>query len=389
MLVKLEPLFNLIGEIMADNSRDDDMDKIEVTDNDIGEQNNITSPFSTKDIKVTSMPILLPSLIERYEEKAIIIPDFQRKSGLWNLNKMSRLIESILLKLPLPTFYFDVSDPDKWLVVDGLQRLSAMDKFFIKQDFKLRNLEFLTDFNGKKYADFDKSIQRTIKETAFMTYQIEAQTPKEVRYSIFNRINTGGLILTAQEIRQALNQAGDGVKFLASVVAKDEFIKIVGVSNQRMGGQELVLRFIAFQILEDALFKTMPQFLDLAMGEIDKKDENELKELEGKLVQTLKFSEEILGENHRFSRSIVDGNKNKLVNLSLFDVLTVCFNEIENKDLFKKNKTYFINKFKELLKDDSSDFLPSITKGTSGKKAKETRFRVIRELIQETLAGVV
>lgn len=374
---------------MAEN-RDNDMDNIEDTENDVGEQqDNITSPFSTKDIKVTSAPILLPSLIERYKEGAIIIPGFQRKSGLWNLNKMSRLIESILLKLPLPTFYFDVSDPDKWLVVDGLQRLSAMDRFFTQQDFKLRNLEFLTDFNGKKYSDFDKSIQRTIRETAFMTYQIEAQTPKEVRYSIFNRINTGGLTLTAQEIRQALNQARDGVKFLSSVIEKDEFKKIVGISNQRMGGQELVLRFMAFQILEDELFKTMPKFLDLAMGEIDRKNDNELRELKEKLVQALKFSEEILGKNHRFSRSIANDNKNKLVNLSLFDVLTVCFNEIENKDLFKQNKTYFVNEFKKLLKDDSGDFLQSITKGTSGKKAKETRFRVIRKLIQETLEGEV
>ena len=359
--------------------------EIEKTDNDIGEdQTDITSPFKTKDVRITHSPILLPSLIKRFEEKAIIIPDFQRKANLWTLNQMSRLIESILLKLPLPIFYFDVSNPDEWLVVDGLQRLSTMDRFFTKKDFKLKNLEFLTDFNGKGYDDFDRSTQRVIDETILLTHQIEAQTPKEVRYSIFNRINTGGLSLNSQEIRQALNQVGDGVKFLSNIVEKREFKDIVGISNKRMRGQELVLRFMAFQILKDDKFKTMQNFLDLAMEELNKKNKEELQELENKLIEILIFSEEILGKNHKFSRSIVDTEKNKSVNLSLFDVLTVSFNAIQNKHLFKQNKKYFIDGFKNLLKDESSAFFESITKGTSGKSQKETRFRIIQELIQKT-----
>lgn len=365
----------------------DEETQLEETDNDVGKKQNtdIESPFKTKDVRVTNAPLLLPSLIKRFEEKAIIIPEFQRKENLWTLNQMSRLIESILLKLPLPIFYFDVSDPDKWLVVDGLQRLSTMDRFFTKKDFKLRNLEFLTDFDGKGYDDFDRSTKRVIDETTFITYQIEAQTPKEVRYSIFNRINTGGLRLTPQEIRQALNQVGKGVQFLSKIVEAKEFKNIVGISNKRMRGQELALRFIAFEILEDDKFKSMGNFLDRAMEELDKKDEEYLKGLEIKLIDVLKFSEEILGKNHKFSRSIVPSNKIKSVNLSLFDSLTVCFNEIEDKDLFKKNKDYFVNEFKILLEDESSEFSESITKGTSGKSQKETRFRVIRELIRQTL----
>jgi hypothetical protein len=360
--------------------------QIEETDNDIGDkQTDITSPFRTKDIRVTNAPVLLPSLIARFEEGAIIIPTFQRRKNLWTLNQMSRLIESILLKLPLPIFYFDVSDPDKWLVVDGLQRLSTMDRFFTKKDFKLRNLEFLQDFNGKGFDDFDRSTQRVIEETIIMTYQIEAQTPKEVRYSIFNRINTGGLTLTAQEIRQALNQKGDGVSFLSNIAETDEFKNIVGISNQRMRGQELILRFMAFQILQNTQFKTMHNFLDLAMEAIDEKNKYELEALEKKLIEVLIFSEKILGKNHKFSRSIVDDSKKKSVNLALFDVLTVSLNSIQDKDLFIQNKKYFIDEFKSLLKNQDSEFLKSITQGTSGKWAKETRFRIIQDLIRKTL----
>ncbi|SEH04905.1 DUF262 domain-containing protein [Candidatus Venteria ishoeyi] len=336
---------------------------------------------------------MLPSLIKRLEHDEIdLCPDFQRHANLWDINKMSKLIESVLLKLPLPIFYFDVSNPDKWLVVDGLQRLSTIKRFFVKKDIKLKNLEFLTHLNGKKYTDLDRPLQRTIDDTQFVTYQIEAQTPKKVRYSIFNRINTGGLSLNAQEIRQALNQEGNGevsasgVKFLSELVEDAIFKRIVGISNKRMAGQELVLRFIAFKILTIE-FTTMHEFLDSAMEAIDKKNKNELDVLKNKLIKVLEFSEQILGKDHKFSRSFVDKTKNKLVNKSLFDVLTVCFDEIEDRSkiFFLERKEYFIQKLKNELKNETSDLFESITKGTSGKKAKETRFKIIRKLIKDVL----
>ena len=128
-------------------------------------EDGISSPFSTKDIKITNVTISLASLIERLNYDEIDLnPDFQRNANLWKYTQMSRLIESILLKLPLPIFYFDVSNPDKWIVVDGLQRLSAISKFVIKKDLKLSKLEFLTELEGKKYDDLTRSFQRIINE---------------------------------------------------------------------------------------------------------------------------------------------------------------------------------------------------------------------------------
>lgn len=371
---------------------------IEQTDDEIGDNDTeIISPFSTKDIKINNAIIVLPSLIKKLEYGEIdLSPYFQRHADLWDINKMSRLIESILLKLPLPVFYFDVSNPDKWVIVDGLQRLSAIKRFFGNEkkceikNFKLKNLEFLTDLNGKTYKDLERPLQRTIDDTQLVTYQIEAETPKKVRYSIFNRINTGGLILNAQEIRQALNQEGNGVdsvsgvKFLEEVTNEKVFKDVVGISNKRMAGQELVLRFMAFKILDEK-FTIMHEYLDSAMEVIDKKQRHELDNLKHNLIETLIFSEKILGKNHKFSRSITDDSKNKLVNKSLFDVLTVCFDEIKDKEYFLTNKDIFVDRLKDLLQDETSEFLKSITKGTSGKKAKETRFKIIKALINEVL----
>lgn len=361
-------------------------ENIEDTDNDIGDnEQGITSPFSVKDIRVTHATVMLPTIINRLKRDEIGIPDYQRHADLWSLNQKSRLIESILLKLPLPVFYFDVSEPEKWMVIDGLQRISTIKSFFVDKKLKLKGLEFLKELDGKKCDDLPVNMQRTIEDTMFVAYQIEAQTPKEVRYSIFNRINTGGLSLKPQEIRQALNQKGEGVKFLSDLVEQDVFKQVVGISNKRMAGQELVLRFMAFKTLSSDKFKTMSNFLDLAMEEIDAKSKQELTDLQTNLIEILKFSEQVLGKNHRFSRSIADETKNKLVNLSLFDVLTVCFDEISDKALFLQNKDFFVAELKEMLQDEESDFFLSITKGTSGKSAKDTRFKAIRDLIDRTV----
>lgn len=352
-------------------------------------ENVITNPFSTKDIAINNRIVVLPSLVTKLTHDEIDLnPEFQRNEDLWDRKKMSRLIESILLKLPLPVFYFDVSTPEKWIVVDGLQRLSSIKKFMVDKKLKLQNLEFLTELNGKNYDDLDRNLKRVIEDTQLITYQIEAQTPKKVRYSIFHRINTGGLVLNAQEIRQALNQGGQGVKFLKVIAENEVFKTIVGLKSNRMSDRELVLRFVAFKLptYQEFAFNNMGEFLDDSMDKLDKiKDEVLLENLKKDFLETLEFSEEVLGEGHRFSRSIADGSKTRSLNRSLFDVITVCFSSIENKENFLKRKTLFTENFLKLLKDEQSDFTNAITKGTSGKGAVETRFKIMNELIKEVL----
>jgi len=154
------------------------------------------TPFSTKDIKITNASITLFSLLNRLKYDEIDLnPSFRKDTPLWNKKKMSRFIESILLKLPLPILYFDVEDPDKWIVVDGVQRLSALKAFIYGDDntpkLKLTDLEFLTHLEGKTYEELERPLKRIIDTTEVITYQIEAQTPQEVRYAIYKRINAG------------------------------------------------------------------------------------------------------------------------------------------------------------------------------------------------------
>lgn len=359
----------------------------------INENESKNNPFSTKDIKITNAPITLFSLIDKLKFDEIDLnPDFQRNADLWDNTRMSRLIESILLKLPLPVFYFDVKDDTKWIVVDGLQRLSTLKKFIIGDDkgkkLKLRDLEFLKHLNGKFYDDLDRPLQRIIDATQVITYQIEAQTPKEVRYSIFNRINTGGLSLNAQEIRQALNQKNQGVSFLKEITEIEVFKNVVKQNPKRMRDREVVLIFLLFKLglFEKYEYSKIQKYLDKAMEKVDSiVDDNKFLELKNNLINTLTFIIKIFGNDFTFSLSIADKNLSKTFNQSIFDVITVTFSEIEDKEKFLDKKDVFLQKFKDKVSNEDDEFRIAITKGTSDRNTILTRFKIMRNLIDEVL----
>lgn len=165
-------------------------------------------PFDPKKVDVSITTPNMGVLIERLRHGEInLFPDFQRSADLWSKQAQSRLIESILIRLPIPAFYFDALVEDKWQVVDGLQRLSAIKNFVLDKSLSLTNLEFLQEYEGFFYDDLPRSLKRRIVEFQTSVYLIKPGTPLVMKYSLFNRINTGGLKLKAQEIRHAMSQS--------------------------------------------------------------------------------------------------------------------------------------------------------------------------------------
>jgi len=132
---------------------------------------NIKEPFDPAKINIITKPLTIDLLRKRLEEKEIDMDTgFQRKAGLWNDKKQSQLIESILIRLPLPAFYFDASNDTKWLVVDGLQRLSTLKNFLVDKTLALTNLEYLKQYDGKSFLDLPRELQRRIEETQITAY---------------------------------------------------------------------------------------------------------------------------------------------------------------------------------------------------------------------------
>jgi hypothetical protein len=348
------------------------------------EQEHAGTPFSAKDIKVNTQTIALSTLIARLKSDGIDLrPSLQPNDGLCTDMQISRLIESILLKMPLQSFYFDGANPDKWLVVDGLQRLSAIKRFIVDEHppLKLTQLEFLTNLNGKTYQELSRPLQRVIDETQVVTYQIEPQTPKEVRYSIFNRINTGGSKLNGQEIRQTLNQQGVAIAFLKRQCELSMFRQLIEMSADRMLDRELVLRFFAFRLLEvDETFKNLPWFLDRAMEKIDQQTviTDQLEQLSAEFDQALFLSARLLRpDHHPFSKN------QRYVNRALFDVMTVCVSQVEDKAHLMRHSEQFKDRLLAMLADEQSTFSKAILQQTSSKRAVIDRFNEMRQLISD------
>ena len=220
----------------------------EMEDDEPDDTENQIKPYDPSQIDISPKNQSLDLLLNRVENEEIdLMPDFQRKAGLWTPKQKSQLIESLILRIPLPAFYFDGTDNDKWIVIDGLQRLTALKEFFIDKTLRLTGLEFLKDLEGLGCDDMPKVYLRRMKETQVICYIINPGAPINLKYNIFKRINTGGLHLEPQEIRHALYQ-GFANQYLKKLSDNDTFKRVTGYSvpTDRMMDREFVLRFIAF-----------------------------------------------------------------------------------------------------------------------------------------------
>lgn len=348
---------------------------------------DLTEPFNPKDIDIGVEQRSLDSIFARLKHGKIDLnTEFQREGNLWSPSTMSRLIESLMVRFPLPAFYFDAGDDDFWLVIDGLQRLCTFKRFVVDcetpgiEPLKLVGLEFLKNYNGLIFSELPYNMQRRIRESQITAYFIKPGTPQEVKYSIFYRINTGGLILNAQEIRHALNQKGYASQFLKSVSEESVFKTIVSISPKRMQDRELILRHMAFRLHPYQVYKPpMKKFLNTAIEELSLQPREELDRWKSQFLSSLKTSEFIFGK-HVFSKSIADARQNPTLNRGLFEVMTVLLAEMpdEQKELLVSQKEKFLEAFKALLND--TDFNSSITSATTESAAVKERFERIKQL---------
>ncbi|MBF2707310.1 DUF262 domain-containing protein [Flavobacterium soyangense] len=354
----------------------------------------IKIPFDPNKIKVRTDSSSIGQIIEDLEAGVINMnTEFQRLAGLWDIGKKSRLIESLILKLPIPAFYFNEMEENDLEVVDGLQRISTIKEFIVlKNKFKLVNLEFLHELEGLTFNELPSIYQRRIKTFQITTYVIEKGTPDEVKYNIFKRVNTGGLSLTPQEIRHAINQ-GRPSKLIAELVYKNS---IEGKSfhratdgkmseSKRMEDRDFANRFVAFYLNSYENYKPdLDTFLNTGMSKIKEKSESEIIKLKEDYIKGLNLSFDIF-KNDAFRKRFNKNDSRKPINKALFEVLTVSFAKLNNNQILelKNKKDVFKRKFIELHKN--INFLRSISTGTAQKENVFRRFTEIERIIKETL----
>ncbi len=347
----------------------------------------VMQPFNPTDIDIVVEPKSLDALIKRIQHNEIDMnTDFQRHAELWDNRKMSRLIESILIRFPMPAFYFDASDENNWLIVDGLQRLSTIRKFVLDKKLRLNGLEFLTELNGKTFDKLHRQYQRRIEECPVTVYMIKPGTPEDVKYSVFRRINTGGLTLNNQEIRNALAKPRDRelLKELANLEYSNEML---GDLSNRMKDHELVLRFWAFyrfDYLDPKNKKEIASFLDKAMEDIKKGDDAYRAEFKTRYSTAIKRCYQLLGKSG-FEKDPSSNSRKRSKNSTLYEVWMVSLAKLTNTEFNRllNEKNVLQEKARALLKD--GEFFNAITYSTQKKDHVEMRYEKVNTLIAEVL----
>jgi Protein of unknown function DUF262 len=344
----------------------------------------IDRPFDPEKIKVRTENRVVEQIVSRIAHKEIdLAPDFQRLRGVWNLTRQSRLIESLLLRIPLPVFYVAADHNENWAVVDGLQRMSTMDDF-VAGRFTLSNLEYLTQFDGFGYADLPRPMQRRINETQLLIHVIDPGTPEEVMFNIFSRINTGGVRLNGQEIRHALHK-GPVRAFLKDLADTEAFLLATDrtVKKERMADRECALRFLAFMIDPWERYSTndLDGFLGTAMTKLNGMKPSERTNMKRSFEKAMNAAHDIF-ENDAFRKRYAKDQPRNPVSKALFEAWSVQLARCQDARIQRlvNQKKSVKSAFIDLMKNDR-EFDVAISYSTGVPQRVEKRFRAISQLI--------
>ena len=347
-------------------------------------EEKITTPFNPEQIKIRTTQIVVEQLISRIKHEEIdLAPDFQRQAGIWNDERKSRLIESLLLRIPLPVFYVAADESEKWSVVDGIQRMKTIYDY-VTGKFPLKRLEYLTKLNGCTHDELRRPLQRRISETQLIVNVIESGTSPDVLFNVFRRINTGGMTLNGQEIRHALNP-GPVRDYLKELAESDEFKKATdgSINPKRMADRECVLRFLAFHITpwENYSSSDLNGYLVRTMQEINDMSECERNNFAVDFRKAMLAASDIFGENAFRKPS---SERRLPINKGIFEAWTVqlahCLPEQISALVERRNDIQ--DSFKKLMTEDS-DFLEAISYATGSPQNVQKRFQAIEQLVKE------
>lgn len=306
-------------------------------------------------------------------------PDYQR-NYVWDNKKSSLLIESIILNVPIPVIYVSQEKDDTWSVIDGLQRLYSLKRFF-EGKFKLSGLEILSELNKQDIRTLNPKAQRMLKNGLLRVIMITHDSNEEIKYDVFMRLNTGSVHLTEQELRNCLYR-GSLNKLLKDFSQNKIWQTLLGLNepHKRMADRELALRFLAIYKNWDTTKNEimgykgrMKSFLNSFMCSYQNIDNKISLELKQTFEETIEKVLLIYGED-AFRRISSDGIREKSINRAIMDVIMLSSTQYTKDELLQSKDRINQHLFNLITTD--TNFGNSIKNGTSDTKV--ITFRLAR-----------
>jgi Protein of unknown function DUF262/HNH endonuclease len=338
----------------------------------------------------------IDSLYNKQKKGRLVLqPDFQRQY-VWDSTKASKLIESAILLIPLPIIYLSEEQDGKEYVIDGQQRLTSFFSFIDGvfpdgKPFKLSGLTVCSDLNGKKFSEISEELQDKVRYYKIRAITFLRDSSENLKFEIFERLNTGSVQLNDQELRNCLYRGKFNLA-LKEMASDADFMYICGLKtpDKRMKDKELVLRFCAFYHKTYLNYKApIRNFLNIEAQEKRDLSDKELQELKAAFKNSCQIIRSLLDKNafKRFYKGR-DSEPNghwepKKFNTSLYDILMYSFAKED------KNKVYQnLDSIKEALihlMTEDQEFIDSIELSTSSVQAVTTRFDKWRITLQAIL----
>lgn len=336
-------------------------------------------------IRTKSSDAEIQGLYSKYKKGRLNIQPIYQRNYVWDPKKASRLIESVLLGIPIPIIYLAQNENGIDNVIDGQQRLTSLFSFIDGafpdgRKFKLTGLNVFTELKGKTYAELDDNLQDKIQEYAIRVITFTSDSDPDLQYEIFTRLNTGSVALNDQELRNCIYR-GRFNELVKELATNQDYLSLLGLSkpHPRMKDIELVLRFVAFYTNSYINYAPpIKKFLNDTMRknkDLDPIDEKKIREAFKRAVTN---TQTLLGKK-AFRRLTAGTEENsngewndRQVNVSLFDITMDSMARIETPILMKNLDA--IREAYLCLMTEDEEFIRSLYYATSDSTAVNTRF---------------
>ena len=344
-------------------------------------------PWDPEKIRIHTKHYSLRQVVDMITDSDIdLAPDFQRQY-VWKSRQRSDLIESLLLGIPLPSFYFNETVLGQLQVVDGVQRLTTISQYVKKGGFKLGGVTYLHDLEGQGFDDLAAVFRRRLNSAQFVSHVIDPQTPYRVKFDIFRRINTGGSPLSAQEIRHCMSGARSR-QFLKELATDESFSTATGgalTGHPRMADLEVVLRFVGFRLFtpdDYAQHDSFDEFLGFVTKRLDDPADQNLDQLRADFVRGMTNCYVVFGD-HAFRKWPWDAERRNPINRALFESWGTVLAD-HDESVVRERTAELVKRARDMMTNDFA-FIGSISGSTGNVRNVRTRFRSIRGAVQEVL----
>jgi hypothetical protein len=277
-----------------------------------------------------SFDLSIQTVLEQWDAETLVLPEIQREY-LWSDARASRLIESLILGIPIPLLYFAETPDTRWEIFDGHQRVVSVVRF-VKDEFALRSLDVLPHLNGARFSELNGNEQRRFMRRMLRAVVITADSHPAMKYEIFERVNTGSVVLNPQELRNSLYR-GDLNNLLHELARYEPFRRCIGTKSprRRMVDEELVLRFFALRFGLESYRPPLKAFLNRFMASRRTLDDDVTAEFTMLFARTTDRVELMLG-GAAFRLLDLDGKPvDRTANRAIFDAQMLPFSWIRDE----------------------------------------------------------